>query len=154
MCNRGTPFLLLPRSVLLLPLKELLSEVCTCRSFVLLQTSNHGTAPEIVHEAGDGAGSELRWSSGYIAVVPRVLFKELFVPGISGVPLAPRALSVCFGSPGMPEVPSVSSVWIPAVPHWRRGRSHVWSVTRAAVLTARLIPAPAQVWNGLSSFCN
>lgn len=55
------------------------------------------------------------------SLVPRVLFKELFVPGIFRVPLVPPPLSVCSGSQGMPEVPPVSGVSIPAVPHSQRG---------------------------------
>lgn len=102
-------------------------------------------------ESGDGAGSALRRSSGDVAVVPRVLFEELSVPGTFRVPLVPPPLSLCFGGGGMPEVPSVSGVSIPAVPHSRRGRSHVSSGICTAVLTAGLIPAPAQVCDRLSS---
>lgn len=51
-------------------------------------------------ESGAGAGSELRWNSGHIAVVPRVLFKELFAPGIFRVPLVPPPLRCVLAARG------------------------------------------------------
>lgn len=143
MCNRGISFWLLPQSVLLLPLEELLSEVCTCRSFVLLRARNHGLrgAPKLwVNRVPERA-----LSSGYSAVGPRVLFKELFAPGVFRVPLVPPPLSVCSGSRGCrrfrgDRVSPSRSAALPTCP--------------AGLVTAGLIPAPAQVCNGLSSLRN
>lgn len=98
MCNHGISFWLSLQSVLSLPLKELPSELCTCRSLVLLQTSNHGSYVE-PPELWINQVTERALSSADPSLRSPCCFKSYLCPVSSG----------CRGSPA------------PAGVFWQRG---------------------------------